>query len=170
MSVVTIRSDWYPNLRSQVNRWPQRSGQLFKGWGLVFGSILRQKWPQSNNSSTIVIRSSCRVEWYTFCLVKVKIKVDPEVKVRSHHLRYQSIWELGASTMVPFSTLYLNSIGSHWRKTLLTQKDPCDVICDVSQKRKKVGRYVSSVLQQHLIIGVRIISFMLQNGHFGIPT
>ena len=47
-------------------------------------------------------------------MVKVRVKVDPEVKVRSYPLRswteprgqvaYQSIWELSTITMVLFST------------------------------------------------------------------
>ena len=45
---------------------------------------------------------------------------------------YKSIWELSASTMMLFSTLYINFIGSYWRETLMTQDDPCDGICDVT--------------------------------------
>ena len=55
-----------------------------------------------------------------FYLVKVKVKVDPEVKVRSHPLRswiklgnqvaYQSIWELSASTAVPSPTLHISQL------------------------------------------------------------
>ena len=58
-----------------------------------------------------------------YCLAKVKVEVDPKVKVRSHSLRsrfdlgdqfaYQSIQELSGSTMVPLLTLYLNFIGSY---------------------------------------------------------
>ena len=40
--------------------------------GSVFGSQLRRpKWPQSQNTGTIAIRSATRVEWYTFCLVPI---------------------------------------------------------------------------------------------------
>ena len=55
---------------------------------------------------------------------------------------YHSIRELSASTMVLFSTLYLNLIGSYWRKTLVTQKEPCDVHHDVTQSQQceKSGR------------------------------
>ena len=46
---------------------------------------------------------------------------------------YQSIWALIASIMVPFRTLYLNLLGIYWRKTLMTQKNPGVVICNVTQ-------------------------------------
>ena len=35
VSAITRHSEWYSNLRPQVNRWPQRSG---KNWVWVFGS------------------------------------------------------------------------------------------------------------------------------------
>ena len=67
-----------------------------------------------------------------FCLAKFKVKVDPEVRVRSHPLRswielwgqiaYQSIRKLSASTLVPFSALYLTLIASYQRTMLMTQK------------------------------------------------
>ena len=100
-------------------------------------------WLQSQNSGTIAIPSLSRFEWCHFCFVKVILRVDPDVMVRWKPLRawiklgdqtaYQSISELSAITMVPFSTLYLNLIRSYRRNTLIIQKDPCDVICDVTQ-------------------------------------
>ena len=74
------------------------------------------------------------------------MKTDHEIKFRSNPIR--SWVELGRSscipvdfdliaiTMMPFATLYLNLIRNYSGKTLMTQKDPFDVICDVTQSTK----------------------------------
>ena len=151
--------------------------------GVCFGSQLHQRRLQSAIASTIMILSSSRIEWYTVYLVGVKFKADPEVKVRSHFLgswigisffrllcgsarRQSAIWEtdsyihrFGSSVLSEWclwclSRLYLNLIGSYWRKTVMTRKDHCDVISDVSQTQifqNKVGRRGCSVWQQHVM-------------------
>ena len=39
--------------------------------------VLAHRWPQSQSSSTIVITSSSRVECFTSCLAKIKVKAWP---------------------------------------------------------------------------------------------
>ena len=80
----------------------------------------------------------CHDKWYTFCFVKVKVKVDPEVKVRSHPLSHGLSC---ASTLMPFTTSYLHLIRIYCRKTLMTQNDPCDAICDVTRSKNAEIRY-----------------------------
>ena len=56
--------------------------------------------------------------------------------------------------MVPFSTPYLNLIGSYWRKTLMIQKHLIWIICDVTQSQKctnKVGIHNSGARQQYFM-------------------
>ena len=50
---------------------------------LFFFFITPPEMTVEQNAGTIVILSSSRIEWYTFCLVKIKETVEPEVKFRS---------------------------------------------------------------------------------------
>ena len=66
----------------------------------------------------------------------------------------QSIRKFTAIIMMHFSTIYLNLIGSYRRKVLVTKKDPCDVICDVTQSKKEennLRRHNVSVGQTYLM-------------------
>ena len=72
------------------------------------------------------------------------------------------------------SRLYLNLIGSYWRKTPITLKDPCDVSYDtIVTKIKKCKICFGGISTLHdnniWCALVRVIPFMLQNEQFQYP-
>ena len=117
------RSDLYPNLGSQVDRWPQRSGQWPKSRIWVFGSQLWSKVvtePEFRHHRTPLV-NLCWTLYFLFAKCQNRGWIpSTELKFRSspcgHVLRYvnqaayQSIWELITIIMVYLSTLYRNLV------------------------------------------------------------
>ena len=131
------------------------------GFCLFFGSYLRHTGPQSQNS-VIVILLPCHIEWHTFCLVNGRLtprsRTDqtPQVMtwVREVKLHISRFGSLMSSQWCPFR--FSSSIlqGVIDEKTLITPKNSCDFICDVTQSKKskeKVQKHYNSLWQQYLM-------------------
>ena len=99
---VTRRSDWCLNFKVSCQPVTPQVRSIDKISGFSFWQITYQNWLQSNNGTIGFVLSS-RVEWYTFCLEKVKLHVGLR-SISGQRWSGQHI-ELGRSFCIVFASV-----------------------------------------------------------------